>query len=157
MPRKSLLFIAALISLDQITKYLINYAFLPGSSLEILPFFRITYATNTGIAFSLFQNSNTFFIIFAIIVLGALGFWYVKNYEKMPAIVNVSLVLIFSGAIGNLIDRIFRGHVVDFLDFSIGSYHWPAFNVADSCISVGGIILLITLLTVKKIEPPKGR
>ena len=157
MPRKSLVFIAVLIFIDQVTKYIISYAFLPGSSLEILPFFRITYATNTGIAFSMFQNSNTFFIIFALIVLAALGFWYVKNYEKIPGIINVSLVLIFAGAFGNLIDRIFRGHVVDFLDFSIGSYHWPAFNAADSCITIGGIILLITLLSAKKIDAPKER
>ena len=157
MPRKSFIFIAILIFIDQLTKYAITYAFLPGSTIEILPFFRIIYTTNTGIAFSMFQNSNTFFIIFALIALGLLGFWYIKNHDKLLLAVKLSLVFIFAGAFGNLIDRIFRGHVVDFLDFSFGTYHWPAFNAADSCITVGGIILLITLLTAKKLDIPKER
>lgn len=150
MPKKSIFFIIVLCVLDQLSKYVIAYAFLPGASFEVVPFFRLTYATNTGIAFSLFQNSNTFFIIFASCVLALLAYWYIKSFEKLSRLVNLSLVLIFAGALGNLLDRIFRGHVVDFLDFNIGSYHWPSFNLADSCITIGGIILFLTIFAAKK-------
>jgi len=156
MPKKSIFFIIILVIIDQLTKYAVNFAFLPGSSIEILPFFRITYVTNTGIAFSLFQNSNTLFTLFSLLAAGLLGLWYMKNFEKLPKLINLSLVLIFAGAFGNLIDRITRGQVIDFLDFSIGSYHWPAFNVADSCISVGGVILLLVLFFAGKKSAAKG-
>ncbi|MCX5781165.1 MAG: signal peptidase II [Elusimicrobia bacterium] len=150
MKKRSIVLICLLILLDQLTKYIISSAFLVGSSIEILPFFRLTYVTNTGIAFSLFQGSNIFFLIFTVVILSLLVSWYLKNIENISKTVNLSLLLIFSGAIGNLIDRLFRGYVVDFLDFYIGTYHWPAFNLADSCITIGGIILLISALSSKE-------
>lgn len=154
-PRKSIIFVLILVALDQITKYTITYAFVPGASLEILPFFRLTYLMNTGIAFSFFQNSNTFFLIFTLIAMAVIGYWYAKNFEKIPKMINLSVILIFAGALGNFIDRLFRGHVVDFLDFNISSYHWPAFNVADSCVTIGGLLLLIILFKSKEKIVPK--
>jgi len=149
-PRKSIVLAILLVSLDQLTKYAVSYAFVPGASLEILPFFHLTYGMNTGIAFSFFQNSNTFFLIFTLVAMLLIGFWYAKNFEKLPKLINLCVILIFSGAMGNFIDRFFRGHVVDFLDFNIGSYHWPAFNVADSCVTIGGLILLLVLMKSKE-------
>ncbi|MFC1501255.1 signal peptidase II [Elusimicrobiota bacterium] len=147
----SAFFIASLIIIDQLTKYIVIHFFqLENSALEVLPFFRIIHTTNTGIAFSLFQGSNVFFAIFAALVILIFIVWYIKNFNSLLNKFHFSIILLLSGAIGNLIDRLFRGHVVDFLDFNIGAYHWPAFNFADSCITVGGILLFIFVFTYKK-------
>ncbi|MCX5777892.1 MAG: signal peptidase II [Elusimicrobia bacterium] len=138
--------IVFLVFLDQLTKYLISSRMYVGQSVEIAPFFHLSYVTNTGIAFSLFQQGNVIFIIVTALALIAMAVWHQRSTEPRCSWLSCALMLVFSGASGNLIDRVFRGAVVDFLDVSAGTYHWPAFNVADSCISIGGILLMVMLL-----------
>lgn len=141
-----MLYIAVLVGLDQYTKYLVSHRFSLGESVPVTSFFHLTYVTNTGVAFSMFQNANAFFAAFAVIVLAGFAAWYWKNRQLLDRIMKTALLLIAAGAVGNLIDRLAHGFVIDFLDFSIGGYHWPSFNVADSCISVGGVFLFFRLL-----------
>jgi signal peptidase II len=134
-----------MVALDQLTKYLVvsnlslYEAWAPVPTLA--KWFEIHYVINTGAAFGLFQNGGLFFIITAIVVSVVIVFYY----RYLPAgqwLVRVSLGMQLSGALGNLIDRLRVGHVVDFLDFKI----WPVFNVADSAIVCGVALLAILLL-----------
>lgn len=139
------LIVLILVAADQLTKYIVGSRMYVGQSIEVLPFFHLTYLTNTGIAFSMFQQANAVFTVVTILALIGIAAWHFKSRGPRPRFMTPALFLIFAGACGNVIDRIFRGAVVDFIDISIGSYHWPAFNVADSCISAGGVILFIIL------------
>ena len=124
------------IILDQIVKYLIKTSFnLNESFILIKSFLKITFITNTGSAFGTLQGSNSYLIFFSLIVLGAILFYWDKidNKEK------IFYVLIISGIIGNLIDRVIYGFVIDFISFSF----WPAFNIADSALTIGIIGLII--------------
>ncbi len=136
------IFIAlGLIVFDQLTKFLIRFFMEKGQSIVLIPnILHITYVQNTGIAFGLFQNSTSLLIWFSVIVIGIILYLYDKiNF--------IPRALIVAGIIGNLIDRIFLRFVVDFIDFRI----WPAFNVADSCLTVGVALLIIDILkTIKK-------
>ena len=140
-------------TLDQVTKILVASKIDIYSSVPVVPgFFNIVHTRNRGMAFGLFNSPDPgaafYFLtgasIFAVILI---IFWFfkLKEYEK-PLIPGLALIL--SGALGNLIDRLRIGEVIDFLDIQIGSYHWPAFNVADSCISVGTIWVVICLLFI---------
>ncbi|MBN1622200.1 MAG: signal peptidase II [Endomicrobiales bacterium] len=151
MQKKHLNYILLIILADQITKYLVRTNLFLGQSIPITPFFRLTYITNTGIAFGLFRGANIFFIVLAIVILTVFYFWIKKNKDVLSDWMKISFALIFAGAIGNLIDRIVRGSVIDFLDFHIRQYSWPAFNVADSCITIGGVILFFSVLKLKKL------
>ncbi|MFH1367725.1 MAG: signal peptidase II [Elusimicrobiota bacterium] len=144
--KKELMLVLALLFLDQVTKYIIRMKFFPCETHVVLPFFQLTYVTNTGISFGLFQGGNAVFTVLTALVLAGFIFWYVRNKPKLTAWLRWSVILIVSGASGNLIDRIFHGRVIDFLEFHIGTHYWPAFNVADSCISVGGVILFLSVL-----------
>jgi signal peptidase II len=144
--KRPFMFFALLVALDQMTKYIVRTRLALGESVEITFFFRLNHAVNSGVAFSMFQGANRFFAVFSILVLAGIFFWYRKNRSFLSAGVKLSLLLIVAGAVGNLIDRIVHGHVVDFLLFGIGSYQWPSFNVADSCITVGGLILFYNIL-----------
>ncbi len=122
-------------------------------SLEVIPgLFNLTYLTNTGAAFSLLAGSpalwrQVFFIGVAVAALAVIGILY-RKLARDNRWYGVSLALIAGGAAGNLIDRIRQGAVIDFLDFYLGHHHWPAFNLADSAITVGvGIFLLLHLRT----------
>lgn len=117
-----------------------------GESYDILPFFHITYVENTGAAFSLGQNRNSFFIAASIVILMVL-FFLKRQWEKIEPEnlkLKIGMALVIAGALGNLYDRIKLGSVVDFLDFFVGVHHWPAFNVADSAICVGAFLLAIS-------------
>lgn len=111
----------------------------PRGEMRLLPFFSLTYAENTGAAFSILRNSNAVLIAISLIVLGCLAF-YRKELIK-DRWTRLGYWLVVAGALGNLYDRVLFGHVVDFLDFRI----WPIFNVADSCICVGAGLLAIAL------------
>jgi signal peptidase II len=140
--------------LDQVTKLLvIKNLPLFHSTTVISGFFNITHILNPGGAFGFLahQNShfrNLLFLLASSIAIGFIYFFY-KNVSNTQPLLASGLALIFGGAIGNLMDRIRFGKVVDFLDFYIGSHHWPAFNVADSAITVGITVFLFHLLFKK--------
>jgi len=134
---------AVLVFTDQATKYAVRTFLYPGETVPLTPFFQLTYLTNTGIAFSMFQGANAVFAVFSAAVVAVFAGWFVVNAPRIDALAKAALVLIISGATGNLIDRLTSGRVTDFLDFFAGGYHWPSFNAADSCISIGGVLLLI--------------
>ena len=137
-----------IVLIDQITKFYIASNFELYQSIEIIRgFFSITYIRNSGVAFGMFSNLKGSFIqivFIAIYIIAIISILIL--YRETHGYSHIALSLIFSGAIGNLIDRIFRGEVVDFMDFHWQNYHWPAFNVADSCISVGVGLLMITII-----------
>jgi len=137
---------------DQVTKMLIMKNFALYEQQNIIPgFFNLVYVTNTGAAFGFLAGGKSwlrqlFFVSVAIVALGVIVFAY-GHLKKQSRLFVYALGLIAGGAIGNLIDRLRFGSVVDFLDFYLGSYHWPAFNAADSAITIGvGLFLLGTLL-----------
>lgn len=142
---------AGLIALDQWTKALVVAAMPLYSSREIIPdFFRLVHTRNTGIAFSLLADSAPMIrngivplVSVAAVALVLYLFWSSRNAAGKT---HLGLCLILAGALGNLYDRAMYGYVVDFLDFYVAGYHWPAFNVADSCITIGaGLVLLDAL------------
>lgn len=147
-----------IVVLDQITKTLVMHTMHLHESIPIIAgFFNLTYIRNPGAAFGMFATTNSafrliFFVGTSIFALGLLGTIF---YRMHPSDVwgQLSVSGIFGGAIGNLLDRLQYGEVVDFLDFYMGGYHWPAFNVADSAISVGVVSLLILFAMDKKVEP----
>lgn len=138
----SLVIVFFIVGLDQITKHLISQTISPGESIIILKdSFYITLVHNTGIAFGLFKNQTIIFVIISIItiVLILYNIFHRKKYRKVHKLELFAFSLILAGALGNLIDRVRFGYVIDFLDFRI----WPVFNIADSAITVGIILILI--------------
>ena len=129
--------------LDFITKYFaIQNLFIQYKSVKITPFLSMTPVWNSGISFGFFQESGEIgrigFTLFAILV----SFWLVFSSFKLPRYSSLGFILIASGAIGNAIDRIIYGKVVDFIDFYIYDLHWPAFNLADTIIFLGACLFL---------------
>ena len=149
-----------LIILDQFTKSWITTHIPQGYSMEVIRnFFSLTHIRNPGVAFGLFaENGSEFksliFIIFSAIAIVAILVFF-HQAPRHRRIVHVGLILVFSGAIGNLIDRILYHEVIDFLDFFYNGYHWPAFNVADSCITIGVGFLFIDLFQRDQASPPE--
>jgi signal peptidase II len=140
--RKSLIpfFALALVVLafDQITKYYIEAHIGPSDVIPVTSFFNIVYAENTGSAFGMFKSfGSLFFVIVSTSAVIALSIMIMKDAGN-----RISYSLLLGGAAGNLIDRFLRGYVIDFLDVFAGTHHWPAFNVADSALSLGIILLL---------------
>lgn len=132
--------------LDQLTKAYINSSFQLYESIQVIAnFFHITYVRNPGAAFGILADSSVripFFI--GVSTLASIGIiWYLRKIDATDHWQHFSLGLIFSGAVGNLIDRILIGEVIDFLDVHWYQHHWPAFNVADSAICVGVAILFL--------------
>jgi signal peptidase II len=143
---------AAVVLVDQLTKLWIMATFALHEQLNIIPgFLNLVHVTNTGAAFGFLAGSKSllrqvFFVAVALAALGVIVYAY-GHLKKQGRIFVYALGLIAGGALGNLIDRLRFGSVIDFLDFFYGSYHWPAFNAADSAISIGvGLFLLGTLL-----------
>lgn len=136
---------AAVIVLDYVTKVAVLESFAPGESRVVAPFFNLVLVFNKGAAFSFLATAQGWQTpFFAAIASGAsvvISFLIVKHRNK--SLFCTGLALILGGALGNLYDRVAYGHVVDFLDFHAAGWHWPAFNVADSAITVGAGILII--------------
>jgi len=134
--------------LDQVSKLWVIAHFHLYESVEILPSVNLTYVHNMGAAFSFLSSAGGwqrwFFVAIAIIAVIVIVVWLsrLKPNEKWMA---VTLSLILGGAVGNLYDRISYGYVVDFIDVYYGSHHWPVFNVADSAISIGVLMMLIDI------------
>ena len=142
-----LLLAAITVVLDQFTKALVLAFLEPYQAVEWAPFLSCVLVFNTGISFGLFAGETALLrwvlIGLALAVSVLLTSWLYK--EKRPRVAG-ALGLILGGAIGNVVDRIFRHAVVDFLDLHIGGWHWPAFNLADSAITVGVVLYVFTSL-----------
>ena len=134
-----------IIVLDQISKLWISSHFIYGESLRVMEHFNLVLAHNTGAAFSFLNDAGGWQRwMFSIIAIVA-AVWIVRllRQHAKETLFCLALALVLGGALGNLIDRVAYGYVVDFLDFYWGSYHFPAFNVADSAITVGAALLLL--------------
>ena len=147
-----------LILIDQLSKWLIQTNIPYGSAVPIIPgFFSLVYVSNTGAAFSIFQGNNFFFIALALVALAAVLFWLIRDQfnpkkdQRMSVIAKIAFSLFAAGIVGNLLDRVVKGSVVDFLDFYIRGYAWPSFNVADSCICVAAALLV--LISFRRPQP----
>jgi len=139
----------AVIALDQLTKWWALAALVPHRPVEVLPFFNLTLVFNRGAAFSFLAGAGgwqkLFFIGLAIVISAILAVWLARSAWRQRWLA-AGIALILGGALGNVIDRIHHGHVVDFLDLHAAGWHWPAFNLADSAITVGAVVLLILSL-----------
>jgi signal peptidase II len=140
---------ALVIVLDQLTKQIAERTLNLYAQVEVMPHFNLTLAYNEGAAFSFLSDAGGwqrwFFSALAIGVSVVILIWLhtMKSTERLQA---VALALILGGAIGNVIDRILFGHVIDFIDLYYQQYHWPAFNIADSAIVVGAALIIIHAL-----------
>ena len=141
------------IIVDQFTKNWINQHYILGIPRPQIPFVNFTLAYNQGAAFSFLSNvggwQKWLFIGIAIVVSIAIIVWLARLPSKRNW-TAIGLSLIFGGAVGNLFDRIYRGYVVDFIDFHVKAWHWPAFNIADSAITIGVFMLLLEVIFVKR-------
>ena len=137
----------AIIFVDQYSKYLVVERLNLFDRLTLTAFLDFTRLHNTGAAFSIFASDSGWqrwplTLISAGVGTTLIG-WLVRNAAKSPVLLNTAFAMIAGGAIGNLIDRLNQGYVVDFILFHIGQWRYPAFNVADSCITIGLILFLI--------------
>jgi signal peptidase II len=146
--RRWLLLSVAVILVDQFTKWLAEASLVPYQPVPVVPMFNLTLAYNTGAAFSFLSDAGGwqrwFFISLTLVVIVVLfrWLWRMRAEEKLHA---MSISMILGGAIGNLIDRVWLGHVIDFLDVYYDVHHWPIFNIADSAITIGVILLIVDL------------
>lgn len=133
-----LLVSVAIVILDQVTKAMTRNSLELYQSVPVIKnFFHLTYVTNDGIAFGINVPGGAYlFTLLALLLTGVL-IWYLWLSRNKAFLLRLSLAVILAGAIGNLLDRVLYGKVVDFLDFMIGSYHWYIFNIADSAVTVG--------------------
>ena len=143
---------AAVVVLDQVTKRLASHMLVLNVPVPVLPLVNLTLAHNTGAAFSFLHGAGGwqrwFFSTLAIAVSVGIVIW-MWRLPRSARWTAASLGLILGGAVGNLWDRLLRGHVVDFVDVYHGHWHWPAFNLADSCISIGVVMLLMEVLIAR--------
>ena len=157
---RPLLFVIAIlvIAVDRLSKIWIAKHLALGQAIVVIPnFFRITHVLNTGAAFSMFEGAKNQEIVryaligFSVVAIVAvlIALW---RTGRTVSLMSVSLALILGGALGNLYDRIWFKYVVDFLEVHIVHYHWPDFNVADSCIVVGACLLLLELLRPQRAD-----
>jgi len=143
--------IAGLVLADQITKAIVVKSIPVFGSVSIIPgFFAISRVHNKGAIFGMFNGSGHKLVTIALgaAMLIALGF-VIATFLKTPASqkgMRFALALIMAGALGNFVDRLFRGYVVDFLEIHVKKFYWPTFNIADSCISIGAVLLIFILL-----------
>ena len=140
---------------DLATKAWITHAFAPGEVLVLTPFFNLVLVHNTGAAFSFLAGAGGwqrwFFMVVSIVVSIAIV-WMLRKHHAQR-LMALALALVLGGALGNLWDRVTLGHVVDFIQLHAGGYYWPSFNVADSAISVGVVLLVWDSLRSKEPEP----
>ncbi len=133
------------IALDQVTKQLVVNGMDLYEVIPVMPFLNLTRMHNTGAAFSIMSGTSPlFFITLGLIVSIGVLVW-LRRHPKGEPVMAVALVLILGGALGNVIDRAARGHVIDFIDFYVGAWHWPAFNVADMAIVTGAGLLILDM------------
>ncbi len=137
---------ALIVVLDQLSKFWVTGALDLYQRIEVFPLFNITHVHNTGAAFSFLADAGGwqrwFFLLLAVVVSGFIVryLWRLPDHERWQL---AGLSLILGGALGNFIDRARLGYVIDFLDFYYRQWHWPAFNIADSAITIGVALLLL--------------
>ena len=139
-----------IIFFDQLTKILVIKNFQLYESLSILPFFNLTFIVNYGFAFGFLNNPSLNQIIVILIIFSIIAYFLYLLIKTQDQFFQFSLILVLSGAIGNFIDRVFHGFVIDFIDIHIGNYHWPAFNLADSSITIGFFLIMFNILFLNK-------
>ena len=143
---------AAVLVLDYLSKIVVLESFAPGESRQVTPFFNLVLVFNKGAAFSFLSSApgwqTLFFAAIAVVASVVISFLIIRHAGKR--LFCAGLALILGGALGNLYDRLLYGHVVDFLDFHAFGWHWPAFNVADSAITVGAGMLIVESFLQKK-------
>jgi signal peptidase II len=150
--------VAVIVAFDQLTKFIVDRSMPLHHSIPIIEgFFSLTYVRNTGAAFGIFAGSaelfrRPFLILVSVVAIGFIVVMLKRLRDSEKWLVT-ALAFVLGGAIGNLIDRVLYGEVIDFLDCFWGSYHWPAFNVADSFITVGVTITLFILIKAKDRDP----
>ena len=149
--KKLLILIPIFIFFDQLSKkWMLNNIFGGQRVMEINKYLNFVPVWNKGISFGMlsdFMNINFFMIIITIIIILFLILWFLRTTNKN---LSISLAFIISGGLGNLIDRFNHKAVVDFIDFHINNFHWPAFNFADSYITIGAFIYIFTIFTSQK-------
>jgi len=164
LKRDYLLFISLaliILLLDQASKWMAVTHIEAHQILSVIPgFFSLVLVKNRGMAFGIFSQTRSGFYYYFLLftTIGAIGvilffFFWIKKSKKW---LTVGLSLILGGALGNLVDRVRLGYVIDFLDFFLKGYHWPAFNVADSAVTVGTFWLLFNIIQGKKIIEAKS-
>ena len=138
--RNSIIVISIILILDQLSKYFIARKFLVGTGVHVCDYFNLVHVKNPGVTFGMMQSvSHHILICIACLIVIGLCVYFFKHQNEWFA-----SAMIIGGAIGNIIDRVLYGSVVDFLDFHWKSYHWPAFNIADSAVVIGvGILLFL--------------
>jgi len=146
-------FVAAIVfTLDRFTKIAALNMLELGQSIKVIPgILRITLVLNDGAAFGLFKGRSVFFVFISLAVIIAIVAYLVKS-RRLDRSISIGLGLILGGALGNLADRIAFGKVVDFIDFGI----WPVFNIADSCITIGAAMIILTTLLSSKFKTQKS-
>ena len=140
----------SIILFDQLTKILVIRNFQLYESILILPFFNLTFVVNYGFAFGFLNNSSLNQIIVICVIFSIITYFLYLLFKTQDQFFRFSLILVLSGAIGNFIDRVLHGFVIDFIDIYLGSYHWPAFNIADSSITLGFILIMFNILFLNK-------
>ena len=135
--------------LDQWTKWLVDQKMALHESIPLIDnFLALTYVRNKGAAFGIFADSDfriPFFVSVSLAAIFGIA-WFYRKIAEDQRLLQWALALVFSGAIGNLVDRILYGEVIDFVDAHWYQHHWPAFNVADSCISIGVALLFVDMI-----------
>jgi signal peptidase II len=139
---------AVIVVLDQATKFIAARSLAGGAGVEVTPFFNLVLVYNPGAAFSFLAEGTGWQRALFAVIAAAAAVWIVYLLRKYPHqhLFALALALILAGAVGNLIDRVMVGAVIDFLDFHAYGYHWPAFNVADSSITCGAVLLALDAL-----------
>ena len=146
------LFVSAILVLaDQISKTIVVKTMSLYESIPVIQnFFHFTYITNDGMAFGINFPFGYYIFTSVSILLTLFLFWYLWSVRTHSIVIRLGISFIIAGAIGNLIDRIFLGAVIDFLDFMIGNFHWYVFNLADSYVTVGMLLVLIDSVNLEK-------
>ena len=145
-----------MVLIDQVSKRLSITYIASHQILTVIPgFFNIVLVENRGMAFGIFNQTHSglsyFFLLATTIATICVILLFFLLAKKRQLWLSIGLALILGGAIGNLIDRVHLGYVIDFLDFYLSGYHWPAFNMADSAVTVGTLWLLLNIVTGKKL------
>ncbi|MEW6332270.1 MAG: signal peptidase II [Pseudomonadota bacterium] len=149
MMRRYLWIALAVFVLDQLTKYFATDYLTQHGEIRLMPFLNLVLVHNTGAAFGFLSSAggwqNVFFIVVAFAACAFILWmgWRLGTRDKLLA---TALMLVLGGALGNLLDRLIHGYVIDFIDVYYGTWHWPAFNVADSAITIGAVLLIIDAL-----------